>query len=86
MRECDDIIPMPRLEELVEWAKANNMKLLFDIKDADESFLQELVRLFQKHDLYDNSIVCSFFPKIVYRVKKLNHRILTGLVLIIDEL
>lgn len=73
------VLPLPTLEQLVEWAKSNNMKMLFDIKDADGCFLLKLVKLFEEHNLYDNSIVCSFFPKIVHKVKRLNPRILTGL-------
>jgi len=73
------ILRMPTLVQLVEWAKENEMKMLFDLKDADPQFLSKLARLFDEHDLYDNSIVCSFFPLIVYKVKQLNPRILTGL-------
>lgn len=29
-------VPMPLLDEMVEWAVANKMKLLFDIKAADK--------------------------------------------------
>lgn len=32
-----DNVPLPTLEELVQWAKTSNVKLLFDIKDADEA-------------------------------------------------
>jgi len=77
-RGSTTILPLPTLVELVKWAKEHNMKMLFDIKDADECFLSKLVKLFDEHDLYDSSIVCSFFPRIVYKVKRLNPRILTG--------
>jgi len=32
------VLPLPTLVELVKWAKEHNMKMLFDIKDADECF------------------------------------------------
>jgi len=74
-----EILSMPTLVELVKWAKDHNMKMLFDLKDADGCFLLKLVQLFDEFDLYDSSIVCSFFPIIVYKVKRLNPKILTGL-------
>jgi len=79
LRETSMLRPLPTLDELVKWAKEHQMKMLFDIKDADESFLVKLVKLFEKYDLYNSSIVCSFFPIIVYKVKHLNPNILTGL-------
>lgn len=72
------ILPMPTLEQLVKWAKENNMRLLFDIKDADSSLVLTLENLFQKYQLYDTGIVCSFFPTVVYWIKRQQPRILTG--------
>ncbi|KAH7724323.1 Protein T12B3.3 [Aphelenchoides avenae] len=73
------ILPMPTLDELVEWAKASKMKMLFDVKDADRSLVLKLEELFAEHDIYDWGIVCSFFPSVIYRIKRHNPRILTGL-------
>jgi glycerophosphoryl diester phosphodiesterase len=73
------VLPLPTLIELIKWAKEHHMKMLFDIKDADDYFLKRLVELFDEYDLYETSIVCSFFPIIVYKVKRLNSAILTGL-------
>jgi len=73
------ILPMPTLEELVKWAKENNMRMLFDVKDADPSLVLTLEHLFEKYQLYDTSIVCSFWPTVVYWVKRQQPRILTGL-------
>lgn len=70
---------MPTLEEMVQWAKENNMKMLFDVKDSDAILVEQLNKLFDQYDLYHNGIVCSFFPIVVYRIKKLCPRILTGL-------
>jgi len=73
------ILPMPTLEQLVEWAKKNNMQMLFDLKDADRSLVLTLEHLFEKYDIYNSAIVCSFFPTVVYWVKRHQPRILTGL-------
>ncbi|CAJ0948146.1 unnamed protein product, partial [Mesorhabditis belari] len=70
---------LPSLESLVSWSAKNKMKMLFDVKDYDPELTQIIVELFSKYDLYQNSIVCSFFPWVVYRVKRADSRILTGL-------
>lgn len=70
---------MPTLEEMVQWAKKNEMKMLFDVKDSDAILVEQLNKLFDEYDLYETGIVCSFFPIVVYRIKKLCPRILTGL-------
>ncbi|CAJ0573159.1 unnamed protein product, partial [Mesorhabditis spiculigera] len=70
---------LPALETLVSWAKTNKMKLLFDVKDYDPELTAIIVELFTRFDLYDSAIVCSFFPWVVYRVKKADSRILTGM-------
>jgi glycerophosphoryl diester phosphodiesterase len=70
---------LPSLESLVSWSTKNKMKMLFDVKDYDPELTQIIVELFSKYDLYKNSIVCSFFPWVVYRVKRADNRILTGL-------
>ncbi|KAK0425810.1 hypothetical protein QR680_009399 [Steinernema hermaphroditum] len=70
---------IPTMDELVHWAKANDMKMLFDVKDSDVILADRLAALFQELDLYDSAIVCSFFPSIIYRVKRTDPQILTGL-------
>jgi glycerophosphoryl diester phosphodiesterase len=70
---------MPTLEEIVKWSKENNMKMLFDVKDSDAILVEQLNTLFDKYDLYETGIVCSFFPIVVYRIKKLCPKILTGI-------
>jgi glycerophosphoinositol glycerophosphodiesterase len=72
-------LPLPTLEELVRWAKQSNMKMLFDVKDSDQSLVIKLEELFAQYDLYNYGIVCSFFPSVVYRIKRHNPRVLTGL-------
>jgi len=73
------ILRMPTLEELVKWAKDNKMRMLFDVKDADSSLVLTLEHLFEKYQIYDTGIVCSFFPTVVYWIKRQQPQILTGL-------
>ncbi|KAI1694761.1 glycerophosphoryl diester phosphodiesterase family domain-containing protein [Ditylenchus destructor] len=70
---------LPTLEEMVVWAKRNEMKMIIDVKDPDELMRYAIEDLFKKHDLFDLCIVCSFYPQIVYRMKRNNPRILTGI-------
>jgi len=73
------ILPMTTLEQLVQWGKANNMRMLFDVKDADASLVLTLEYLFNKYNIYDTGIVCSFFPTVVYWIKRQQPQILTGI-------
>jgi len=77
--QTDDFVPVPSMVELVRWARSNNMKMLFDVKDSDAVLADSLAALFQELDLYDSSIVCSFFPSVIYRIKRTDPMILTGL-------
>ncbi|CAD5212052.1 unnamed protein product [Bursaphelenchus xylophilus] len=70
---------MPTMEELVQWAKQNKMKMLFDVKDADQVLVDQLEDIFARYNIHEMGIVCSFFPSVVYRIKRHSPRILTGL-------
>ncbi|KJH45546.1 glycerophosphodiester phosphodiesterase family protein [Dictyocaulus viviparus] len=70
---------IPKLEAVVKWSIENNMKMLFDVKDSDPELVHIIGNLFEKYDLYDKAIVCSFYPWVVYLVKQGNQKILSGL-------
>uniref|UniRef100_A0A1I8B5Z6 GP-PDE domain-containing protein n=1 Tax=Meloidogyne hapla TaxID=6305 RepID=A0A1I8B5Z6_MELHA len=70
--------PICTLENLIEWSVKNNVKMLFDVKDTEIKLVKLIVLLFERYDLYNKAIVCSFFPTVVYRIKKENPNILTG--------
>ncbi|VDM70775.1 unnamed protein product, partial [Strongylus vulgaris] len=70
---------IPKLETVVKWAVENKMKMLFDVKDSDRELVKIIGDLFEKYQLYDKAIVCSFFPWVVYFVKQGNQKILSGL-------
>ncbi|CAD6186717.1 unnamed protein product [Caenorhabditis auriculariae] len=69
------------LEEVVDWCKKNDMKMLFDVKVAEERLLGKIAEIFSKERLYETAIVSSFNPLVPYRLKRINHQILTGLTL-----
>uniref|UniRef100_A0A0K0CWC9 GP-PDE domain-containing protein n=1 Tax=Angiostrongylus cantonensis TaxID=6313 RepID=A0A0K0CWC9_ANGCA len=70
---------IPKLEAVVKWAIENDMKMLFDVKDSDQELVHIIANLFEKYDLYDKAIVCSFYPWVVYLIKQGNQKILSGL-------
>uniref|UniRef100_A0A1I7WEQ9 Na_H_antiporter domain-containing protein n=1 Tax=Heterorhabditis bacteriophora TaxID=37862 RepID=A0A1I7WEQ9_HETBA len=70
---------IPSLESVVMWAVDNKIKMLFDVKDSDTELVSIIANLFEKYQLYDKAIVCSFYPWVVHRVKQGNQKILTGL-------
>ncbi|CAI4220626.1 unnamed protein product, partial [Auanema sp. JU1783] len=53
--------------------------MLFDVKDSDDALVKIISELFERYSLFDKAIVCSFYPIVVYRIKRLNPRIVTGL-------
>ncbi|PIO53959.1 hypothetical protein TELCIR_24689 [Teladorsagia circumcincta] len=55
------------------------MKMLFDVKDSDPELVYIIGDLFEKYNLYDKAIVCSFYPWVVYLIKQGNQKILSGL-------
>jgi hypothetical protein len=40
---------------------------------------KQLEQLFLTYDLFDSAMVCSFYPSVIYRIKRHNKNILTGL-------
>ncbi|CAI2350982.1 unnamed protein product [Caenorhabditis sp. 36 PRJEB53466] len=59
---------VPDMEDVVRWAVENNTRMLFDVKDSDNELVDQIATLFS-----------SFFPWVVYRIKKGDQKILTGL-------
>ncbi|KAK6061263.1 glycerophosphodiester phosphodiesterase family protein [Cooperia oncophora] len=70
---------IPRLEAVVKWAVDNDMKMLFDVKDSHPELVHIIGDLFERYNLYDRAIVCSFYPWVVYLIKQGNQKILSGL-------
>jgi glycerophosphoinositol glycerophosphodiesterase len=70
---------IPTLEEIVKWSVQNKVKMLFDVKDSDVELVRQIAELFEQYQLYDKAIVCSFFPNVLWRIKRGNQKIVTGL-------
>ncbi|GMR62406.1 hypothetical protein PMAYCL1PPCAC_32601, partial [Pristionchus mayeri] len=70
---------VPTLEEVVQFSVKNNIRMLFDVKDYSDEMVGIIVKLFADYNLYNRAIVCSFYPWVIYKVKRASPGILTGL-------
>lgn len=73
-KEC-----VPTLEAVIQWSVDNHVRQLFDVKDCSNEMVAVILQDFEQYDLYRRAIVCSFLPWVVYKVKRSNPSILTGL-------
>ncbi|CAK6974567.1 glycerophosphodiester phosphodiesterase 1 [Scomber scombrus] len=61
---------IPTLEEAVEECIRLQLTIYFDVKGHPDEAAAALTALYKKHPvLYNSSIVCSFEPKVIYRVR-----------------
>ncbi|GAB1603683.1 glycerophosphodiester phosphodiesterase 1-like [Argonauta hians] len=73
-------VMVPELEEAVKICLELNLKMFIDCKRSSAETVVVLSQLFAKYpDLYTEAIVCSFYPNIIYRVRRADPNILTGL-------
>ncbi|KAK5974281.1 Glycerophosphodiester phosphodiesterase family protein [Trichostrongylus colubriformis] len=70
---------IPTLAEAVDWCLQNNMKMIFDIKDADPKMIQCLASIVKSKNLYAKAVISSFNPCVAFTVKRVDKNILTGL-------
>lgn len=70
---------IPTLDETIELLLQLEMKIFIDVKNPHPNVVDTIINLYKKHDtLYLSAAVCSFFPQVVYRVKRADWRIITG--------
>ncbi|XP_055875406.1 glycerophosphodiester phosphodiesterase 1-like isoform X2 [Biomphalaria glabrata] len=81
---------IPTLESCIEICVRNNLVVFIDCKSNPKETAKLVTSLYAKHPkLYDLGIVCSFYPTIIYAVRKADPNILTALThrnLILSEL
>ncbi|GMT06761.1 hypothetical protein PENTCL1PPCAC_28935 [Pristionchus entomophagus] len=70
---------VPTLEEAIQFAVKNNIRMLFDVKDYSDEMVGIIIKFFEEYNLYNKAIVCSFYPWVIYKVKRASPGILTGL-------
>ncbi|XP_029634092.1 glycerophosphodiester phosphodiesterase 1 [Octopus sinensis] len=73
-------VRVPQLEEAVMVCLQLKLKMFIDCKRSAAETVVVLSQLFTKYpNLYKEAIVCSFYPNIIYRVRKADPNILTAL-------
>ncbi|XP_068583587.1 glycerophosphodiester phosphodiesterase 1 [Cebidichthys violaceus] len=71
---------IPTLEEAVEECIKLQLTIYFDVKGHPDEAAAALKELYQKHPvLYNTSIVCSFEPKVIYRMRQSDPDVVTAL-------
>uniref|UniRef100_W5KHE1 Glycerophosphodiester phosphodiesterase 1 n=1 Tax=Astyanax mexicanus TaxID=7994 RepID=W5KHE1_ASTMX len=71
---------VPTLQEAVEECIKHQLTIYFDVKGHADEAAAALKKLYQKHPvLYNSSIVCSFEPKVIYRMRQADPEVVTAL-------
>ncbi|EGT48856.1 hypothetical protein CAEBREN_07320 [Caenorhabditis brenneri] len=71
-------ISLPTFEEAVAHCVANNISMIWDVKNVDENLLKQFVIQIRTHNLYSKVLVSGFNPLDTYKVKMADPKILTG--------
>ncbi|XP_035516146.1 glycerophosphodiester phosphodiesterase 1 [Morone saxatilis] len=71
---------IPTLEEAVEECIKLQLTIYFDVKGHPDEAAAALKELYKRHPvLYNSSIVCSFEPKVIYRMRQSDPDVVTAL-------
>ncbi|XP_028829780.1 glycerophosphodiester phosphodiesterase 1 [Denticeps clupeoides] len=71
---------IPTLHEAVEECIKLQLIIYFDVKGHPDEAATALKKLYEKHPvLYNSSIVCSFEPKVIYRMRQADPAVVTAL-------
>ncbi|XP_029545483.1 glycerophosphodiester phosphodiesterase 1-like [Salmo trutta] len=71
---------VPTLQEAVEECIKLQLTIYFDVKGHPDEAAAALKEMYQKHPvLYNTSIVCSFEPKVIYRMRQADPEVVTAL-------
>uniref|UniRef100_A0A3Q3IBQ8 GP-PDE domain-containing protein n=1 Tax=Monopterus albus TaxID=43700 RepID=A0A3Q3IBQ8_MONAL len=71
---------IPTLEEAVEECIRLQLTIYFDVKAQPDQATAALKELYKEHPvLYNNSIVCSFEPRVIYKMRQSDPEVVTAL-------
>ncbi|XP_076149165.1 glycerophosphodiester phosphodiesterase 1 [Alosa pseudoharengus] len=71
---------VPTLQEAVEECIKHQLTIYFDVKGHPDEAAATLKDFYKKHPvLYNTSIVCSFEPKVIYRMRQADPGVVTAL-------
>ncbi|KAF7688262.1 glycerophosphodiester phosphodiesterase 1 isoform X1 [Silurus meridionalis] len=71
---------VPTLQEAVEECIRHQLIIYFDVKGHPDEAATALKHLYEKNPaLYNSSVVCSFEPKVIYRMRQADPDVVTAL-------
>ncbi|XP_006892725.1 PREDICTED: glycerophosphodiester phosphodiesterase 1 [Elephantulus edwardii] len=71
---------IPTLREAIVECLSHNLTIYFDVKGHANMATVALKKAFMEFpQLYNNSIVCSFLPEVIYKVRQADQNIITAL-------
>ncbi|XP_076841268.1 glycerophosphodiester phosphodiesterase 1 isoform X1 [Brachyhypopomus gauderio] len=71
---------VPTLQEAVEECIKHQLIIYFDVKGHPDEAAAALKQMYQNHPvLYNTSVVCSFEPKVIYRMRQADPEVVTAL-------
>eukprot|EP00744_Colponema_vietnamica_P007059 GILI01010196.1.p1 GENE.GILI01010196.1~~GILI01010196.1.p1 ORF type:complete len:349 (-),score=50.14 GILI01010196.1:159-1205(-) len=76
-------VRIPTLEETICFCKDNNLKLIIDLKELKRQkvCIDKLLKLYKDYGyyLYTESMVIAFDPRLLYKLRKADHKIAVGM-------
>ncbi|KAG7460154.1 hypothetical protein MATL_G00218260 [Megalops atlanticus] len=71
---------VPTLQEAVEECIRHQLTIYFDVKGHPDEAVAALRVMYRKHPvLYNTSVVCSFEPKVIYKMRQADPDVVTAL-------
>ncbi|XP_006876013.1 PREDICTED: glycerophosphodiester phosphodiesterase 1 [Chrysochloris asiatica] len=71
---------IPTLREAVAECLDSNLTIYFDVKGHATMATAALKKIYLEFpQLYNNSIVCSFLPEVIYKMRQTDHNVVTAL-------
>lgn len=72
---------IPTLREAVAECLRHNLTVFFDVKGHANMATDALKKIYMEFpQLYNNSIVCSFLPEVIYKMRQADQNVLTALI------
>lgn len=71
---------IPTLREAVTECLSHNLTIFFDVKGHANMATHALKKLYMEFpQLYNNSMVCSFLPEVIYKMRQIDQDVITAL-------
>ncbi|XP_061063988.1 glycerophosphodiester phosphodiesterase 1 isoform X3 [Eubalaena glacialis] len=72
---------IPTLREAVAECLNHNLTIFFDVKGHSNMATDALKKVYMEFpQLYNNSIVCSFLPEVIYKMRQADQNVVTALI------